>query len=148
MRPDAGDEGAWSSIQLYQDGEGNIYFVGWRPGLWLQTCATPSLLSAPDILHHEMLAICWSLLDIIQSAVSRRELTPASINSDSKNAVDVIHGTATADPQHLLARQMLALYRIAIQLCKIDVYHVKAHEDHPWNTLADHIARVPMRGGI
>eukprot|EP00959_Pyramimonas_sp_CCMP1952_P389477 8161404-Pyramimonas_sp.AAC.1 len=58
MRPDAGEEGAWSSMQLYQDGEGNISFAGWRSGLWLQTRATPSLLTAPDILHHEMLAIC------------------------------------------------------------------------------------------
>eukprot|EP00959_Pyramimonas_sp_CCMP1952_P286476 5990356-Pyramimonas_sp.AAC.1 len=77
-----------------------------------------------------MLAIGWSLLDAIQCAASGGERTPVSINSDSKSAVDVIHGAATVDPQHLLARQTLALHRIATQLCKIDARHVEAHEDH------------------
>ena len=73
---------------------------------------------------------------------------PCHIWSDSLNAVDVLNDASNNKGHSDIARLAYTALKEARSRCEIHIHHVKGHDDHPWNTLADNIARATMKGTL
>ena len=139
LDPEVVTSASWGLVLVLGDSQGYAY-GGFLSASW-DTSARIPLPGHPDSTDCELLGIVWALVAII----TRPNPPSAHIWSDSLNAVDFLEGRSRSKINDGIARLAFCLLQKARTITSVKLSHVHGHESHPWNTLADHVAKGTMK---
>ena len=130
----------WSFVVLHCSTEGDVRLLGC---LWHgERDDEHSWLSRPDSNAMELLAILWATAWVVAQGLSR----PVVVHTDSLVALHAVQALWSCKSHAGVATQCAALVLLARQLGSLSFEHVEAHQLHPWNELADSLAKRAAGG--
>jgi ribonuclease HI len=124
---------AWAMVVVSRTGD-SYHFHGVLADIVRRTF--PEI---PDVDANvcELAAIAWAIAWLIAARPAAR----AIIQSDSLLAIGAAAATSRTK-YHGMQALCADLLLVARQHMTIDLHHVKAHAGHPWNELADSVAKI------
>ena len=140
-----GTSGWGAAIILQQPDSQQDVFVGVfgsaieAPGCGLNLGEMPG-----DSLQAEQVGLIWSLAWALQETRGLGLQLPIDIFFDNMSAGSGMNGESNLPGESALSHMMRGLKLLTEQIAEMDVqmYHVKSHAGHPWNELADVVAKA------
>ena len=128
------EDSSWAFAVIHHDGD-KPHYHGYTTGTVTESIATPLQHDLFDSTKIELCAIIWSIIYCLQLPPS----TPKEIHTDSESAIHfLVQFTHSEDP---ITRIAQALFSQASTSHNITIHHVPGHCYHPWNELADVLAK-------